>query len=115
MSGRRFALGAATLPNPGDFAYRLRSPEAAREWWLSGPVESHIGHAETTEALARVLDVPAPAVDRRPVRLAPGDEALVFRIALPPHARRLTVEAKGREGVERLIAECEVGLLWRLR
>ena len=115
MSRRRFALDSAVLPNPGDFAYRLRSPEAAREWWLSGPVESHIGHSETAEALARVLDVPAPPVDRRTVRLAPGDEALVFRIALPPHARRLTVKAEGREDVERLIAECEIGLLWRLR
>ena len=115
MRGRRFALDSANLPNPGDFAYRQRSPEAAREWWLSGPVESRIGYSEAAEALARVLDVPAPVVDRRTVRLSPGDEALVFRVALLLHARRLGVEAKGREDVARLSAECEIGLLWRLR
>ena len=28
-------------------------------------------------------------------------------------ARRLTVEAKGRQGIERLIRDCEIGMLVR--
>lgn len=111
----RFVVSSAVVTAPGDYRYRLLSPDEARAWWLSAPVVSRIGCGETCTAIGRVLDVPAPAVDRRTVRMEVGDEALVFHVALPPHARRLAVEVKGREGVERLMAECEVGLLWRLR
>ena len=62
-----------------------------------------------------MLDVPEPPVDRRIIRMEPGDEALVFRIALPPLDRRVAVQAKGRQGIERLIRDCEIGMLVRIR
>ena len=109
----RYALNSAVLTAPGDYRYRLLRVEEAREWWEAGPVEARIGYGETCTALARVLDVPEPPVDRRIIRMEPGDEALVFQIALPPDARRLAIEAKGREGIERLIRDCEIGMLVR--
>ena len=66
-------------------------------------------------AALRSRGVPRRAPRERWSELPITIEALVFRVALPPHVRRLAVEAKGREGVERLIAEREIGLLWRLR
>ena len=111
----RYALNSAVLTAPGDYSYRLLTRAAARAWWLAGPVEARIGYAETCAALGMVLDVAAPDVDRRAIRMSPGDEALVFRIALSPDARRLAVRDKGREGIARMVRDCEIGLLTRDR
>ena len=113
MNGRRYALNTAVITAPGEYSYRLLSRNDARAWWLAGRVECRIGYRETCIALARVLDVDAPAMDRRLIRMAPGDEALVFRIALPPSHRRLAVARKDWEGVVQLTRDCEIGLLAR--
>ena len=110
----RYAPNSAVLTAPGDYRYTLLSVEEARDWWTAGPVEARIGYEETCTALARVHRVPEPPVDRRIITMAEADEALVFRIALAPNERRLAVKAKAREGVERLMRDCEIGLLRRI-
>ena len=109
----RYALNTAVITTPGLYRYRLLSRNEARAWWLAAPVDCRIGYLETCMALARVLDVDASAMDRRLIRMSPGDEALVFRIALPPSHRRQAVARKGFEGVVRLTRDCEIGLLVR--
>ena len=42
----------------------------------------------TCEAHGSVLAEPVPAEDRRIIRMAAGDEALVFQLGLPAYARR---------------------------
>ena len=97
----RYALNSAVITAPGSYIYELLTPEDARAWWLAGPVEARIGYAETCAAMGRVLGIEAPAVDRR-------------IIAMAPDARRLAVARKGREGLNRLIGESEIGLLSRV-
>ena len=67
------------------------------------------------QAVLQSRGVPRRASRERWGELSIAIEALVFRVAHPLHARRLAVEAKGREDAARLSAECEIGLLWRLR
>ena len=43
--------------------------------------------------------------------MEPGDEALVFRISLPPNERRIAT--RGNVGVDFLAEHCEIGLLRR--
>ena len=78
-----------------------------------------IGYEETCIAMERVLGIPARASTGAPLRwtrateMDPGDEALVFRIALGPHERRTAT--RGNVGVDFLAEHCELGLLRRTR
>jgi hypothetical protein len=86
-------------------ALRDRAPEPA-------PL-STIGYPETAAAVGMLLGVTIP-VDRRTIAMLPGDEALVFRLALPPGSRRIDPADKGRIGQEILAGHYELGLLTRL-
>ena len=110
---RRYALNSAVITTPGDYTCRLVTPNIARDWWCTSPVDPRIGYEETCAALARVLSIEPPPVDRRTIQMNPGDEALLFRIALPPNRRRVAVTAKGQQGLLYLIRHCEIGLLRR--
>ena len=63
--------------------------------------------------MEHVPGIPRPCVNRKTIEMDPGDEALVFRIALPPHERRIA--ARGNVGVDFLAEHCEIGLLRRTR
>lgn len=97
---------------PGRYDYRLISPEEARAWAAQGYV-STIGYQETADALAQLLGMPV-SVDRRTIQMAAGDEALVFRLALPPGTPRIAPGDKGALGKAVLAGHFELGLLSRL-
>ena len=110
----RFLLNSAVITAPGRYDYRLVSPKEARTWFRVGPVVSTIGYQETADALAVLLESPV-AVDRRTIRMADGDEALVFRLALPPGTPRIAPGDKGALGQAVLAGHFELGLLVRLK
>lgn len=110
---KRYLLNSAVITSPGDYSYWLVTPEVARVWYHTGraPV-STIGYLETAEALGALLGVPV-AVDRRTIEMRPGDEALIFRLKLPPGSPRIDPADKGRLGREVLAGNFELGLLRR--
>lgn len=53
------------------------------------------------------------AVDRRTIQMQPGDEALVFRLALPPGTPRIDPRDKGALGRALIAGHYELGILRR--
>lgn len=75
----RYVLNSPVLTDYGLWRFDGPLPAAtARDWAREGFV-SAIGHAATADFLSEWLGQPVP-VERRRVTLAPGDEALVFRL-----------------------------------
>ena len=107
----RYALNSAVLTAFGTYEYGPMNRTAALEWWEAGPVVATIGYEETCIAMERVLSIPKPRVNRRTIAMEPGDEALVFRISLPPNER--WIATRGDVGVDFLAEHCEIGLLRR--
>lgn len=123
----RYLLNSAVITAPGRYSYRHLTAEEAAEWYrellaayeaavarreAAAPPVSTIGYPETAAALGELLGA-AIAVDRRTITMAPGDEALVFRLALPPGSPRIDPADKGRLGREILAGHYELGLLAR--
>jgi hypothetical protein len=105
----RYLLNSAVVTSPGRYEYWLCDTEAARRWMAAGPVESTIGYQETAEALSVLLGQPVE-INRRMVRMEPGDEALVFRLTV----RLADPSVKGRINDPDWIAEhSEIGILSR--
>ena len=103
----RYILNSAVLTSPGRYSYRLVGVEEARAWAGRGDFISAIGYAETAEVLSAVLGVEVPA-QRIEVRMAPGDEALVFRLRVRPEP-----STKGNLGQDFLAQNAELGILVR--
>lgn len=106
---KRYILNSAVITSPGTYTYSLTDIQGARGWIAEGPWESTIGYQETADALSTILGVPVP-VDRRQVRMDPGDEALVFRLTV-----RLNDPAiKGKIGDPGwILRHSEIGILKR--
>jgi hypothetical protein len=105
----RYLLNSAVITTPGRYNYRLVSVHNARAWYMAGPVESTIGYQETAEALSVILGLPVE-INRRMVRMEPGDEALVFRLTV----RLADPSVKGRINDPKwLLQHSEIGLLVR--
>ncbi len=111
----KYLLNSAVITAEGTFKYHLISTQEAQNWISEGRIVSTIGYRETAIALANVLNCETPAVNRVIVKMQPGDEALVFRLTLPPGERRLAVTKKGRQSVRKLMDNCEIGILARVR
>jgi len=110
----RYLLNSAVITSPGTYTYRLISPEEARAWYFSGPEpESTIGYEETAVALSQLLGVPI-AVNRKTIVMSSGDEALVFRLVLPPGTPRISPQDKGRIMEHVKAGHWELGLLRKL-
>lgn len=111
----RYLLNSAVITTPGRYEYRLITDELARQWYETGdePV-STIGYVETAEALGQLLGRPI-AMDRRTVEMEEGDEALVFRLKLPPGSPRIDPSDKGRISREVLLGHFELGLLTKIK
>jgi len=112
--GARYLLNSAVITGPGLYRYRLIDVDEARRWLDRGAWRSTIAYAETAAALGVLTGLEIPT-DRTAVRLEPGDEALVFRLVLPPGQRRVEPIAKGQLGVEYVLSHCEIGILARLK
>jgi len=107
---RRYVLNSAVITSPGVYYYKLVTPEEAKRWLGEGPFLSTIGYEETVRAFKKVFGMDLP-VNRKQVRMAPGDEALVFRLK-----RRLeNRNDKGNLGVEKVLELLEIGILRRWR
>lgn len=112
---KRYVLNSAVITSPGAYFYRLITPEEAKEWWNAGEEPlSTIGYEETAVALSQLLLVPIK-VNRITIKMEPGDEALVFRLVLPPGAPRIDPKDKGSIMSHVLAGHWELGLLSRSR
>lgn len=109
----RYILNSAVITAPGRYDYWLIDEHQAQAWLEQGPWTSTIGYEETAHALSLITNLNIP-VYRTIIRMKPGDEALVFRVTLPPGERRLAVQQKGREGIEFILRNCEIGILRRI-
>jgi len=108
----RHILSSAVITAPGDYTYALISLIEAIQWLEDGEWQSSIGYRETAEALSELTGIEVP-YDRRTIVMRPGDEALVFRLVLPPGSRRIEPLAKAGLGRDYILANCEIGLLRR--
>jgi len=108
---KRYILNSAVITSPGRYSYLLISPQQAKEWWMSGePPESAIGYEETAEALSQLLGRPIE-VRRIAITMRAGDEALVFRLVLPPGTPRIDPKDKGQIAKYVNAGYWELGLL----
>jgi hypothetical protein len=111
----KYILNSAVLTSFGLFFYTAITPEEAREWYGDGAeVFSTIGYEETAEALSQVLGRPVQ-VNRVTIKMQPGDEALVFRLVLPPGTQRIAPQDKGAIAQHVQAGHWELGLLRRLK
>jgi hypothetical protein len=107
----KYILNSAVITSPGRYAYFLITPEEARRWCLSGPPPfSTIGYEETAEALSQLLGLHID-VNRRTIVMRAGDEALVFRLVLPPGSPRIDPKDKGSIMAHVKAGHWELGLL----
>jgi len=113
-----YILNSAVITSPGVYRYRLLQPHEAAELlrvWCDpdafpDPPISCIGYEETALAMAMLLDY-QPKINRQTIKMAPGDEALVFRLT-----KRLSqAKLKGELGLLLILSNCEIGLLERIR
>jgi len=112
---KRYILNSAVLTDFGTYEYMPMTPEEARRWYAEGEVPvSTIGYEETASALSQLLSVTVP-VNRITIKMAPGDEALVFRLVLPPGSPRIDPRDKGRIMQVVSAGHWELGLLRRLK
>jgi len=104
---RRFLLNAAVIPGPGTYRFALCDRSAAQAWLIAGPFTSAVGYEETARLIKEMFGVECP-VSRTMIDMAPGDEALVVRLA-----RR--VSDPGLKGSVAVTEESvELGLLRRI-
>ncbi|RLI03275.1 hypothetical protein DRO30_01325 [Candidatus Bathyarchaeota archaeon] len=107
---KKYILNSAVITLPGLYEYRLISVNEARKWLKNNDWESTIGYIETASALATLAGIPIP-LNRKLVRMMPGDEALVFRLT----CRLENPELKGKLSPDFVLKNCEIGILKRIR
>jgi hypothetical protein len=111
---QRYLLNSAVITAPGSYEYVLLDQDAARDWLMDGEFISTCGYAETAQVLETLTGVPVP-VNRQTIRMEPGDEALVFRLAFQPGQARINPGDKGALTPEFVRENCEFGILRRTR
>lgn len=109
----RYLLNSAVVTSPGLYIYRLATVEQAKAWHARGPVVSTIGYQQTADALTELLGVPV-MVNRVAIAMQPHDEALVFRLSLPPGTERIDPADKGRLSDAIMAGHYELGILCSL-
>ena len=111
---KRYLLNSAVITSEGIYQYKLITPQEAQQWFRNGNAPlSTIGYEETAFALSVLLGAPIQ-VNRITIRMEPGDEALVFRLVLPPGTPRIQPHEKGRITEHVKAGHWELGLLKRL-
>lgn len=108
----KYILNSAVITNFGAYTYRQVSLTEVKDWLQPGDWVSTIGYPETATALSSLVGLPVPT-NRQTIRMEMGDEALVFRLVLPPGTARIDPQDKGRLTPEFVLANCEMGILTR--
>lgn len=112
---KKYILNSAVITAPGTYEYRLITPEEAKAWYNQQPTPiSTIGYEETATALSLLLQTTIE-MNRITIKMEPGDEALVFRLVLPPGTPRIQPHEKGRIAEHIQKGHWELGLLKRLK
>lgn len=106
----RYILNSSVLTAFGRWDYRVLSVDEARKWLLAGEFESTIRYQETALALESITGIHIP-VRSVTCQMKAGDQALVFRLLLPPGTQRIPVASKGKLSTEFIKEHCEIGLL----
>lgn len=109
----KYLLNSAVITAPGLYRYSHCGVESATRWLREGHWVSTIGYPETAAALEALTGVRVPT-DRRVIAMEPNDEALVFRLMLPPGSARVAPGAKGALGRDFILQHCELGYLKRI-
>jgi len=73
-------FNAAVLPGPGRWELNNISAAQAAALVAAQGYRSAIGHAATAQLLSQILGIECP-VDRHACQLAPGEQAIVLRLA----------------------------------
>lgn len=109
----RYILNSAVMTSFGEYIYSPITIEEAKEW-VKSEFTSAIGYKETATVLSRLLNKKIRK-NRITIKMEPGDEALVFRIILPPGSKRLDPTDKKTisETIEK--QHFELGLLKRIK
>jgi len=84
----RYILNTPVITAYGEYQFRPVSVDGAREWARRGDFVSAVGHASTAELMSAVLGVDIK-FNRVAITMAPGDQALVFRLLIRPEEGRL--------------------------
>lgn len=100
----RFLMNSCVLVTEGTYEYHHVSYDGAREW-LKTPFASRIRFDPTADAIGLLFGV-RPPVDRTPIEMRVGDEALIFRLTFNVTEKRALTP-------EMIANNCEVGLLTR--
>ena len=110
----KYRLNSAVITTPGVYEYYIITPEQARAWYGNGAdIISTIGYEETANALSLLLGSPV-AVNRVTIKMNVGDEALVFRLVLPPGSPRIDPKDKGQIMQHVSAGHWELGLLRKI-
>lgn len=102
----KYILNSAVITAPGLYRYHHVPLESAIAWLRAGRWVSTIGYRETAEALERLTGISIP-VNRRQIKMEPGDTALVFRLT----CRLDDPRTKGVVGVDFIREHSEIGIL----
>ena len=106
----RYILNSAVITTFGRWTYIQLTPEQAGNWLEADEFESTIRYQETALALEYLTGVHIP-VNAFTCQMRQSDEALVFRLVLPPGSPRIATSDKGKLSVEFISKNCEIGLL----
>ena len=110
----KYLLNSAVITTPGIYEYYIITSEQARKWYGDGAgVVSTIGYEETANALSLLLGSPV-ATNRVTIKMNVGDEALVFRLVLPPGTPRIDPKDKGQNMQHVNAGHWELGLLRKI-
>lgn len=109
----RYLLNSAVITAEGTYEYKHIMPAEAITWLHEKGWESTIGYPETAMALAKIASVNIP-INRKVITMQVGDEALVFRLVFPQGYRPDPTQ-KGSMGIDFILANCEIGILRRLK
>lgn len=74
----RYVLNSPVMTNFGVFRYRQIQENEACDWLNAGDWDSAISHESTAVFMSERLGIQIP-FNRQPIRMLPGDEALVLR------------------------------------
>ena len=109
----RYILNSAVITSPGLYKYDHITLDEMITWLNKGKFISTIRYEETANALSQITEINIPIRDEN-IKMAPGDEALVFRLSLPKGIHGIGKQDKGSLGIDFILRHSEKGILKRV-